>query len=197
MQSRVETLVNQFALNRFGLTRGWYAVTPGQGERHGVADAKFHNGELFVLTQAASSPASTVSLVSKTGACKLVPDADHTCRSALATQPSQSSGVANLYAIGRKDVKVLDPSPTVVYDPNPTRKSTTITKEQYKTVPQVGKLIFQEKIVDVANSAPGVTNETIFVPTQIGAIERYDLGYDVERLIPRRITGRGGMSCST
>jgi outer membrane protein assembly factor BamB len=166
-------------------------MAPLQGGKSRVIDAKFHSGELFVLCDSGS----VACFDGVTG--KL----NWTVRVGNPKHPYLPLGVGDsivavvngskLFAIGRKDAKVVDDTPVVTLDPKPMTKNAGPPPVVYKTVAQTGKVIFEEPTRDVPITAPAVTSEAIIIPNATAAIDRYDFRPNAESRYIGSMAGQG------
>jgi len=175
-----EPLLAQPAVNRVGLTRGWFAQAPLQLDRYRIVNVEYHSGELFVLTEGGK----VACYDGKTG------KVNWTIQVGDPRHPYLPLGVGDtavavvngtqLYVIGRKDVKVIDSSTDVSAEKSTATRKAAADLIRYKIVPQIGKLLFQTRVEHVPNAQPAVTDEAVFVSNPSGTIDRYDLGHEKE-----------------
>ncbi len=177
-------LLAQPYLNRYGLTRGWFAQAP-ISEQHRLVDVQYHTGEVFALTEGGF----VVCYDANTGARRWAVQVGDPRRPYLPLGVGKRAvAVINgseLYAIGRVDyqVPINNLSAEEIRNQERTTNKAKGAKEKapavpMRTVPMVGKVIFHTKTEHVASAGPGVSDEAVFVPTLSSMMDHYTLDLD-------------------
>lgn len=171
-----DVLLTKPFLRQFGLTRGWYAQAPVAYEQYPLADAVYHSGEVFVLSQAGSLTCFNA----------VTGEQRWTIRVGDPRNPYLPLGVgdtavavvngSHLYVIGRKDTKVvLEKDREFLTSAQSAAKKGVPVVVEYKAIPRVGKIIMEFKTRYIPSGPPAITADRVFVPNMSGLIDVYDM----------------------
>jgi outer membrane protein assembly factor BamB len=171
-----DVLLTKPFLRQFGLTRGWYGQAQVAYEQYPVADAVYHSGELFVLSQAGSLTCFNAVTGEQRWMIRVGDPRNPYLPLGVGDSAVAVVNGSHLYLIGRKDTRIVMEKDREFLTAAESAAKKGIPKiVEYKTIPRVGKVIMEFKTKYIPSGPPAITADRVFVPNMSGLIDVYDM----------------------